>query len=90
MVLEEEGEAAMAAVITVVARGAEAIVVAILHLIILTPINLPEQKVGKTEVMVTLLKTLNMKVGGAGEKGEFLMIVMYLMKKISNPFLQVY
>jgi hypothetical protein len=59
----------------------------ILTLILLTPINLLEQKVGKIEVMETLLKTLNMKVVGAGEKGEFPMRAMLQVKKISIPFL---
>jgi hypothetical protein len=45
------------------------------------------QKVGKIEVMGTLLRILNMKVAGVGEKGEFQMEVMLLMMKISNPFL---
>ena len=44
---------------------------AIMDLIVLTLINLPEQKDGKTEVMEILLKILNMKMVGAGEKGEF-------------------
>ena len=39
--------------------------------------------------METLLKTLNMKVAGAGEKGEFQMTAMLQVKKISTPFLQV-
>ena len=52
---------ATAAAITVVAIEVATVVV-ILNLILLTPINLPEQKVGKIEVMETLLKTLNMKV----------------------------
>ena len=60
---------------------------AILNLIPLIPINLLVQKVGKIEVMGTLLRILNMKVAGVGEKGEFQMEVMLLMMKISNPFL---
>ena len=80
---------AMAVVITVVDMVAEAMAVVILHLITLTPINLPEQKVGKTEVMATLLKIQNMKVGGAGEKGAFLMRVKPQTRKINNPFLAV-
>jgi len=58
-----------------------------MNLIILTPINLPEQKVGKIEVMEILLKTLNTKMGGAGEKGEFPMIAKPQMRKVNNPFL---
>ena len=57
---------AMAEVITVEAMGA-----VITDLIALTLTNRQEQKVGKTEVMETLLKTLNMKIVGVGEKGEF-------------------
>ena len=53
-----------------------AMVVVILNLIVLKLINLLEQKVGKTEVMEILLITLNMKMGGAEEKGEYLMRVM--------------
>jgi len=63
--------------------------VTILHQIPLTLINLQEQQVGKIEVMEILLKMLNMKVGGAGEKGEFLMITIPQARQISNPFLQV-
>ena len=44
--------------------------------IALTLINLLEQKVGKTEVMEILLITLNMKLVGAGEKGECPMTAM--------------
>jgi len=39
--------------------------------------------------METLLKTLNMKVAGAGEKGEFQVTAMLQVKIISTPFLQV-
>ena len=45
----------------------------ILNLIALTQINLLVQMVGKIEVMEILLKTLNMKVVEAEEKGEFQM-----------------
>ena len=62
--------------------------VVILNLIILTPINPQVLKVGKTEVLETLLKTLNMKVAEAEEKGEFLMRIMPQMRIINNPFLQ--
>ena len=54
----------------------------------LTLINLLEQKAGKTGVLVILLKALNMRVVGAGEKGEYLMRVILLTKRIRNPFLQ--
>jgi hypothetical protein len=72
---------------TVVATAAATVAV-ILDLIALTLINLLEQKVGKTEVLEILLKTLNMKIVGAGEKGEFLMRTMLQARVISNPFLQ--
>ena len=66
---------AMEVVITAVAMPVEinavAMAVAILNLIILTQKNLLVQKVGKTEVMEILLKTLNMRMAGAGEKGSF-------------------
>ena len=73
---------------TVVVIVVEATVVVILNLIAFTLINLLGQKVGKTEVMEILLKTLNMKVGGAGEKGECLMRVMLQTRRIKNPSLQ--
>ena len=69
---------AMAVVIMVVAMVAEAMVVVIMaeaipNPIPLTLIDLLARMVGKTEVMETLLKTLNMKVVEVGEKGEYLM-----------------
>ena len=64
------------------------VVVATAVVIALTLINLLEQKVGKTEVMVILLKTLNMKVVGAGEKEECLVRVILQTSKINNPFLE--
>ena len=83
--------AAMVVVATVVAMAAAtmaaAMVVAILNLILLTPINLLEQKVGKIEVMGILLKMLNMKVVEVGEKEEFLMVTIHQTNRISNPFL---
>jgi len=66
---------------------AAATAVVIPNLILLTLINLLEQKVGKTEVMEILLKTLNMKMEGAGEKGEFPMRAIPQMRKINNPSL---
>jgi hypothetical protein len=69
--------------------AAATVVVAIPNLIVLILINLLEQKVGKTEVMVILLKTLNMKVVGAGEKEECLMTGMLQTIQIKNPFLLV-
>ena len=57
--------------------------------LLLIRINPPDLKAGKIEVMETLLKTLNMKVAEAGEKGDFRMRTMSQMIKISNPSLQV-
>ena len=68
---------------------AVATAVGIRNLIILIPINPLEQKVGKIEVLETLLKTLNMKVVEAGEKEEFQIRVIHHMRTINNPFLQV-
>ena len=64
------------------------VVPATLHLILHIPINLLEQKGGKIEVMVTLLKMMNMKVAGLGEKGVFQTRVVPQMRIISNPFFQ--
>ena len=75
-------EVIAAAMVEVIAAAmveviAAATAVVILNLTIApTLINLLEQKVGKIEVMENLLKTQNMKVGEAEEKGEFLMRVM--------------
>ena len=74
--------------VTVAAMEVAATAVVILGLIALTLIKLLEQKVGKTEVMEILLKTLNMKMVGVGEKGEYLMRVMLQKRQISTPFLQ--
>ena len=83
---------ATAAAIIVVATAAAVIVVAMavatMDLVALTLINPLEQKVGKTEVMEIQLKTLNMKMAEAGEKGECQMRAMLQTRKISNPFLQ--
>ena len=85
--------AAMAAAIEVAATAAAtaaAIMVAIaMAIIALTLIILLEQKVGKIEAMEILLITLNMKMVGAGEKGECPMRVILQMRQIRNPFLQV-
>ena len=92
-VMEEEAitAAAMVAVTAVMeeeAITAAAMVVITLDLIVRILINLLAQKVGKIEVMEILLKTLNMKMVEAGEKGECLMRVMLQTRQISNPFLQ--
>ena len=78
--------AAMVAAITAPATGvATAVRIRILTLHI--PINPLEQTAGKIEVMGILLKTLNMKVVGVEEKGEFRMTAMLQLRKISTPFL---
>ena len=66
-----------------------AMVAAIMDLIALTLINLPEQKVGKIEVMEILLIILNLKTVGAEEKGACPMTAMLQTRQINNPFLQV-
>ena len=68
--------------------AAAATVAAIMDLIVLTLINLLEQKVGKTEAMEILLIILNMKMVGAEEKGECPMRAILQTRQISNPFLQ--
>ena len=87
--VEEEEAAVTAAVIIIEAIAAAATAAVPLDLIAHTIINLLEQKVGKTEVMEILLKTLNMKVAEAEEKEVLPMTVMLLARIISNPFLQV-
>ena len=67
--------------------AAEVMVEEILNLTLLIQTNLQEHKVGKIEVMETLLKTLNMRVVEAEEKEEFQMKLIYRMMRISNPFL---
>ena len=52
-----------------------------------TVINPLVLKVGKIEVLVTLLITLIMKAAAVGEKEVFQMKLMYQMKRTSNPFL---
>ena len=74
--------------VVITAAMVVATVVVILNLIVPTLINLLEQKVGKTEVMEILLKTLNMKVVGAEEKGECLTRAILQTRQIRNPFLQ--
>ena len=71
-----------------VAMEAAATAVAIMDLIVLTLINLLEQKGGKTEVLEILLITLNMKMVGVEEKEECLMRAMLQTRQINNPFLQ--
>ena len=79
-------EEAMAEVITMAAVTEEAMAEVIPNLRLPILIDLLVQKVGKIEVMVTLLKTLNTKVVEVGEKEVFLMKVKSQMSKISNPF----
>ena len=62
-------------------------VAGILKLIIPTQINPQEQKVGKIEVMETLLKTQNTKAVELEEKEEFQMRVMYQKMRVNIPFL---
>ena len=64
-----------------------AVMAVILNLTAPILINLLEQKVGKTEAMEILLKILNMKAVGAGEKGESPMRAMLQTRRIRNPFL---
>ena len=78
---------AMAAVIAVVVATAAVTAAVIPDLIVLTLINLLEQKVGKTEVMEIHLITLNMKMVGAEEKGECPMRAILQTRRTSNPFL---
>ena len=68
----------------------EAVTAAILNLIPHIIINPLEQRVGKIEVMVILLKTLNMKLAELEEKGGFPVRLIPQMRKISNPFLQAF
>ena len=82
-VMEAAATAAAMAVMEAAATAA-----AIIDLIALTLINHLEQKVGKTEVMEILLKTLYMKVGGAEEKEEFPTRAMLQTKQVRNPFFQ--
>ena len=85
--------AVVATAVAIVVATAGVIVVAtagvIMDLIVLTLVNLLEQKVGKTEAMEILLIILNMKTVGAEEKGAFLMRPMLQTRQINNPFLQV-
>jgi hypothetical protein len=77
-------EVAIMVAMEVVAMEVAAMAMAI---IALTLIILLEQKVGKTEAMEILLITLNMKMVGAGEKGECPMRAMLQTRQINNPFL---
>ena len=79
----------VAATEVAIMEAMEAAATAAVAVEVITPIliNLLEQKVGKTGVMEILLKTLNMKMVGAGEKGECPMRAMLQMRQISNPFL---
>ena len=67
---------------------AAATAVAILDLVALSLINPLVQKVGKIEVMEILLKTLNMKMVGVGEK-EDLHLLKWQMKRLSQKLLMV-
>ena len=82
-----EDEEAATAVAIMAAMVVAATAAAIMDLIALTLINHLEQKVGKTEVMEILLKTLNTKQVGAGENGDSPMRAMLQTRQIRNPFL---
>ena len=80
--------ATVVATVAVIVVATVAVTVAvILKPIALILINLLAQMVGKTEVMEILLKILNMKAVGAGEKGESPMRAMLQTRQIRNPFL---
>ena len=64
-----------------------ATVAVVMDLILLIVIGPLVQKVGKIEVMETLLKILNMKVAEVEEKGVYLMKVMIQKGIISNLIL---
>ena len=85
---EEVITAAMAEEVITAAMVVAMVVVLIQSLMLLIPINPLAQKVGKTEAMEILLKTLNMKAVGAGEKGESPIEVLLQTRQIRNPFLQ--
>ena len=63
-----------------------AVAVIILNLLLLTLINLLEQKVGKIGVMEILPKILTLKMVEVEEKEVFQAILKYLKKGIKNPF----
>ena len=83
--------AAMVVVVVITAAMVVATVaVAIAAAMVVATPNLTKllvQKVGKIEVMETLQKTLNMKVGEVGEKEEFPMRIKYQTRRTNNPFL---
>ena len=87
VVIKTVAVAAATAVVVITVATEVATVVEILNLTLLIQINLLEQKVGKIEVMETLLKTQNMKVAELEGKGVFQMRVIPQMRKLSNPFL---
>jgi hypothetical protein len=95
MVAVDIVEAIMVAAMVVV-DIVEAIMVAamvavdILNLILLIRTNRQEQMVGKIEVMEILLKTLNMKVVEVEEREAFQTRIMYKVRRVNIPFLQVW
>ena len=93
VMVAEITQAVMAVMVAEITQAVMAVMavmgVEILIQILLLRINLLGQKVGKIEVMEILLKTQNMKVVEVGEKEEYQMRVMYQMRRINNPFLQV-
>ena len=80
----------MAVMVVVMVVVIMVVMAAILILMLLIPINLLVQKVGKIEVMEILLKTLNLKVEEVEEKEEFPTRVIPQLIKISTLFLQAY
>ena len=74
--------AVIMAAMVVAVMAAAVMAAAILNLIPLLEINLLGQKVGKTEAMETLQKTLNLKVEEVEEKEEFPARRIHLILKI--------
>ena len=70
----------------VVIEAVTAVAVIILNLLLLTLINLLEQKVGKIEVMEIRPKILTLKTAEVEEKEALQAILKYLKKGIKNPF----
>jgi hypothetical protein len=82
-------------VATVVAITAATAVVMVVAITVATAVVIPNlakllvRKAGKIEVMGTLLKTLNMKLGEVEEKEEFPMRIKYQTRRTNNLSLQV-
>ena len=78
--------AVMAAVTAVVVMAVVTAVALVILNLLLTRINLLEQKVGKIEVMEICLKILTLKTAEVEEKEALQVILKYLKKGIKNPF----